>query len=70
MSIKGIDYPSIFRALYKDTLAGGKVEGGSTITQQLAKNVFLTREKNIYAQVEGSRNFPSIRAKIYEATNS
>ncbi|HDR7382007.1 penicillin-binding protein [Bacillus toyonensis] len=42
---QGIDYPSIFRALYKDTLAGEKVEGGSTITQQLAKNVFLTREK-------------------------
>ncbi|MCI4139368.1 transglycosylase domain-containing protein, partial [Bacillus vallismortis] len=39
------DYPSIFRALYKDTLAREKVEGGSTITQQLAKNVFLTREK-------------------------
>lgn len=42
---QGIDYPSIFRALYKDALAGEKVEGGSTITQQLAKNVFLTREK-------------------------
>ena len=37
---QGIDYPSIFRALYKDTLAGEKVEGGSTITRQLAKNVF------------------------------
>ena len=37
---QGIDYPSIFRALYKDTLAGGKVEGGSTITQQLAKTSF------------------------------
>ncbi|HDX9611566.1 PBP1A family penicillin-binding protein [Bacillus toyonensis] len=44
---QGIDYPSIFRALYKDTLAGEKVEGGSTITQQLAKNVFLTREKTV-----------------------
>ena len=38
---QGIDYPSIFRALYKDTLAGEKVEGGSTITREiLAKNVF------------------------------
>ncbi|PGX07821.1 MULTISPECIES: transglycosylase domain-containing protein [Bacillus] len=44
---QGIDYPSIFRALYKDTLAGEKVEGGSTITQQLAKNVFLNREKTV-----------------------
>ncbi|PDY45920.1 transglycosylase domain-containing protein [Bacillus pseudomycoides] len=41
----GIDYPSVFRALYKDILAGEKVEGGSTITQQLVKNVFLTHEK-------------------------
>ena len=37
---QGIDYPSIFRALYKDTLAGEKVEGGSTITRQLAKTSF------------------------------
>lgn len=41
----GIDVKSIGRALYKDILAGGKVEGGSTITQQLAKNIFLTNDK-------------------------
>lgn len=41
----GIDLKAIFRALYKDIVAGGKVEGGSTITQQLAKNVFLSNEK-------------------------
>lgn len=43
----GIDIKAIFRALYKDILAGGKVEGGSTITQQLAKNVFLSNEKTL-----------------------
>ncbi|WP_226670047.1 transglycosylase domain-containing protein [Metabacillus litoralis] len=43
----GIDIRSIGRALYKDILAGGKVEGGSTITQQLAKNIFLTNDKTI-----------------------
>lgn len=42
----GIDARAILRALYKDILAGEKVEGGSTITQQLAKNVFLTKEKS------------------------
>ncbi|MER3125542.1 PBP1A family penicillin-binding protein [Bacillus pumilus] len=41
----GIDAQSISRAVYRDILAGGKVEGGSTITQQLAKNIFLTNDK-------------------------
>lgn len=43
----GIDIKAILRALYKDITSGGKVEGGSTITQQLAKNVFLSNEKTI-----------------------
>ncbi|WP_070119943.1 transglycosylase domain-containing protein [Bacillus marinisedimentorum] len=43
----GIDAQAIMRALYKDILAGQKVEGGSTITQQLAKNVFLSHEKTL-----------------------
>lgn len=43
----GIDMRAISRALYKDILAGGKVEGGSTITQQLAKNIFLTNDKTM-----------------------
>ncbi|MGD7010248.1 transglycosylase domain-containing protein [Metabacillus sp. 84] len=42
----GIDVKAIGRAVYKDIAAGGKVEGGSTITQQLAKNVFLSGEKS------------------------
>ncbi|MGK5549952.1 transglycosylase domain-containing protein, partial [Streptomyces sp. URMC 127] len=41
----GIDVKSVGRAVYRDILAGGKVEGGSTITQQLAKNIFLTHDK-------------------------
>ncbi len=41
----GVDFRAIMRALYKDILARSKVEGASTITQQLAKNVFLTNDK-------------------------
>lgn len=41
----GIDPLAICRALYNDIRAGSYVEGGSTITQQLAKNQFLHRIK-------------------------
>jgi penicillin-binding protein 1A len=44
---KGIDYIGIARALTKDIIHGSFKEGGSTITQQLAKVVFLSPEKTI-----------------------
>ncbi|OAB46997.1 transglycosylase domain-containing protein [Paenibacillus antarcticus] len=44
----GVDIWSIGRAAVKDIIARAKVEGGSTITQQLAKNIFLTREKTFF----------------------
>lgn len=43
----GIDFKSAVRAVYKDVIAMGRVEGGSTITQQLAKNLFLTNDKTL-----------------------
>lgn len=41
----GIDFVSILRAAIKNVLAGGIVQGGSTITQQVAKSLLLTPEK-------------------------
>jgi 1A family penicillin-binding protein len=41
----GVDIFSIFRALGTNIEKKGIFQGGSTITQQLARNVFLTREK-------------------------
>jgi len=41
----GIDLSSIFRAALKNLQAGGIVQGGSTITQQVAKSLLLTPEK-------------------------
>jgi len=41
----GIDRKAIFRALVENSKAGKKVQGGSTLTQQLVKNMVLTREK-------------------------
>lgn len=44
---KGIDYLAIVRAAVKDVIHVGLREGGSTITQQLAKITFLTSEKTL-----------------------
>lgn len=44
---KGIDYIGIARALAKDIIHVSLREGGSTITQQLAKVVFLSPEKTV-----------------------
>ena len=42
---QGIDFTSIFRAALKNIRAGGIVQGGSTITQQVAKSLLLTPER-------------------------
>ena len=42
---KGIDFISVIRAIYNDIKAKEFVEGGSTISQQLAKNIYFTQEK-------------------------
>ncbi|MFH0810886.1 MAG: PBP1A family penicillin-binding protein [Pseudomonadota bacterium] len=43
----GIDFEGIVRAVYADLRAGEFVQGASTITQQLARGLFLTPEKNL-----------------------
>jgi penicillin-binding protein 1A len=47
----GIDVPGLFRALLTNARAGGVVQGGSSITQQLAKNLFLSNERTIERKV-------------------
>lgn len=44
---RGFDMKGIVRALVMDVVRGGKVQGGSTITQQLIKNALLSNEKTI-----------------------
>lgn len=41
----GVDFRSVMRAIYRDIISKRKAEGGSTITQQLAKNLFLNQDK-------------------------
>jgi len=43
----GVDYEAILRALWANVKARRVVQGGSTITQQLARNLFLTHERTL-----------------------
>ncbi|WP_272418305.1 penicillin-binding protein 1A [Polyangium jinanense] len=42
---KGLDYPGMLRALYKNLRGASTKQGASTITQQVVKNVLLTSER-------------------------
>ncbi|KIL97381.1 Multimodular transpeptidase-transglycosylase [Paramagnetospirillum magnetotacticum MS-1] len=48
----GVDPIGLLRALFVNLRAGHTVQGGSTITQQLAKNLFLTPERNMKRKVQ------------------
>tara|TARA_B100000686_G_C16785840_1_gene975198 strand:- start:886 stop:3294 length:2409 start_codon:yes stop_codon:yes gene_type:complete len=47
----GVDPKAIFRALLTNIKAGRVVEGGSTITQQLSKTMFLTPQKKLERKI-------------------
>ena len=48
----GVDPWGLMRALFANVEAGRVVQGGSTITQQLAKNLFLTPERTFERKME------------------
>lgn len=48
---KGIDWFEVRESINKNLEKGEYVRGGSTITQQLAKNLYLTAEKSIFRKI-------------------
>jgi penicillin-binding protein 1A len=48
----GIDPIGTFRALVVNAQGGGVVQGGSSLTQQLAKNLFLTNERSLERKIK------------------
>lgn len=48
----GVDVQSIVRASIRNLLAGEVVEGGSTVTQQLARIVYLSREQTLERKIQ------------------
>ena len=49
---EGLDYPSILRAAWENLKAGGVRQGGSTITQQVAKTFLLSSERTIVRKLK------------------
>jgi len=47
----GVNPRSIIRALWRNLRAGGVVEGGSTLTQQLVKNFYLTDKRTLARKI-------------------
>jgi penicillin-binding protein 1A len=48
----GMDYWAVLRAIIANVMAGDVVQGGSTLTQQLAKNLFLTPERTLKRKLQ------------------
>ncbi|MCC7305763.1 MAG: PBP1A family penicillin-binding protein [Alphaproteobacteria bacterium] len=48
----GVDFIGLARAMAVNAIKGRFVQGGSTITQQLAKNLFLSQERTIKRKIQ------------------
>ena len=65
----GVDPIGLARALFANIAAGHVVQGGSTITQQLAKNLFLTPERSLSPQDPGNHAGAVARAPLHKGSD-
>jgi penicillin-binding protein 1A len=59
----GIDYEGIVRAAFKNLEAGKAVEGGSTITMQLVRNLYVGRERTLQRKIREARLAEELEGK-------
>ena len=60
----GIDYIRILGATLANIKSGTRAQGGSTITQQIVKNAFLTREKSFSRKLKEARLAVSLERRM------
>nr|WP_282452846.1 penicillin-binding protein 1B [Lysobacter sp. CAU 1642] len=60
----GIDFRGIFRALFSNLRAGEVREGASTLTQQLVRNLYLTREQTLLRKLREAAYALCIEARF------
>ena len=68
----GVDYPGILRAAAKDATSQAVVQGGSTITMQLVRRLYLSRDRNFKRKIEEAtlaREMEKRRSKDWILTN-
>jgi penicillin-binding protein 1A len=52
---KGVDYVGVIRAAVKNLESGKTVEGGSTITMQLIRNLYITKERTYQRKIREAK---------------
>jgi penicillin-binding protein 1A len=66
----GVDWQGVMRAAVKNVTAGRVEEGGSTITQQLVRNLYLTRANGTFAISYSRKIKEALLALQYEKTHT
>ena len=66
----GINVFRILGAAYRDLESGGKVQGASTLTMQLARNLFLSPDRSFHRKVHQAADFHTLRQPDFSWSRS